>query len=50
MRRIKSWSFDLGKIIAGILLIVGWSKGAITGYTAWVLLFMLISFKLEINR
>ena len=50
MRRIKSISFNLARIVAGIIFIVGWSKGEISGYLAWVLLFMLIDLKIEYNR
>lgn len=50
MRRLQGISINLGKLIAGILFIIGWIKGEISGYYAWVLLFMFIDFEISFGE
>ena len=45
--RITKFTFDPIGIIAGILLVVGWYIGEISGILAWVLLLMMIKLPIE---
>lgn len=48
--RVNKFQFNITKTIAGIILIVAWSKGEVSGLLAWVLLMMLIDIQFEWNR
>ena len=45
--KITGYNFSPTKLIAGILLIYGWSTGEINNLTGFMILFLLIEFKIS---
>lgn len=45
--RINTIKINPTKIAAGVLLIIAWSKGIVTGIEAWILLLILVDFEIE---
>lgn len=50
MKKITSFNINIPEIIAGILLFNAWYDGQITGVLAWILLLLLIDFKITWKR